>query len=102
MERDVQSILHSYIRDAHAREENVLRMLDSMISTTEDPQILQGLNEHRTETERHETVLRERLEALGVDVTAVKDVPAIFGALVKGIGTPYGATRRARMLATGT
>lgn len=86
MEQDLQSMLHSYIRDAHAMEQNVLRMLDSMIATTDDPQILQGLKKHKTETERHETLLRERLEALGVDTTAVKDVPAILGALVKGLG----------------
>ena len=86
METDVQSMLHSYIRDAHAMEENVLRMLDSMIATTTDPQILETMQQHKTETERHETLLRQRLEALRVDVTAVKDVPAIFGAMLKGFG----------------
>ncbi len=85
-EQDLRSMLHSYLRDAHAMEENVLRMLDSMITTTDDPEILRALQTHKTETEGHEQLLKNRLESLNVDVTAVKDVPAIFGALMKGIG----------------
>lgn len=85
-EQDLQSMLHSYLRDAHAMEENVLRMLDSMIATTEDPEIQQSLQRHKSETEGHEQQIRSRLKALNVDVTAVKDVPSIFGALMKGIG----------------
>ena len=34
--------LIKHIDEAHAMEQNVLRMLDGMISTTDDPEILAG------------------------------------------------------------
>src|SRR5215217_1608723 len=39
----LQQKLIDYIEDAHALEQNVSRMLDSMISTTDDPEIEQML-----------------------------------------------------------
>jgi len=50
--------LVDYIDDAHAMEQNVLRMLDSMISTTDDPEIEEMLRHHKQETEEHERRLR--------------------------------------------
>jgi ferritin-like metal-binding protein YciE len=85
-EKTVQGMLVSYIRDAHAMEENVLRMLDGMIATTKDEEISSVLKKHRSETERHAELLTHRLEALGEKTgTAVKDIPAIFGAMMKGV-----------------
>lgn len=86
-ERDISDKLVSYIRDAHAMEENVLRMLDSMIATTTDTEISTHLRRHRSETERHAELLQERLDALGERGTStVKDIPAVLGAMVKGMG----------------
>lgn len=86
MEKTVESKLLSYIRDAHAMEENVLRMLESMISTTEDVQIKQDLEQHKVETKRHAELLEGRLDAYGQSGTSVvKDVPAVLGAMMKGI-----------------
>lgn len=84
-EKDIQSKLNSYIRDAHALEENVLRMLDSLIGTTNDDEIKRRLESHKTETEAQAARLRERLEARGEDTSKFKDVPAIIGALTKGL-----------------
>jgi ferritin-like metal-binding protein YciE len=85
-EKDIQDKLVSYIRDAHAMEGNVLRMLDSMIANTSDEQIGAELRKHRSETERHEQLLEERLKALGEGTGVMKEVPAVLGAMVKGIG----------------
>ena len=81
----LQQKLVDYIEDAHAMEQNVLQMLDSMISTTQDDEILQELEHHKMETERHEQLLRERLEALGRDTSIRKEAQSIAGALLKGV-----------------
>ncbi len=75
-----------YLQDAHAMESNILRMLDSMIATTNDAETLHQLKRHRMDTERHERMVRERLEALGHRVALSEDVPAIMAAWLKGLG----------------
>jgi ferritin-like metal-binding protein YciE len=75
-----------YLQDCHAMEQNVLRMLDSMIATTSDSEVLHQLKRHRMDTERHEHMLRERLEALGSCPSLMAEVPAVFTAWLKGLG----------------
>ena len=65
-------------------EQNVSRMLDSMISTTDDPEISEMLRHHKEETERQEQRLRERLDALGVGTSTRKQAQTIATALMKG------------------
>ncbi len=81
----LQDKLVDYIEDAHAMEQNVLQMLDSMISTTDDDEILQALEHHKMETERHEQLLRSRLDALGRDTSLRKEAQTIGAALLKGV-----------------
>ena len=76
--------LVNYIEDAHAMEQNVSMMLDSMISTTDDPEITEMLRHHKEETERQEQRLRERLDALGAGTSTRKQVQNIATALMKG------------------
>ena len=80
----VQQKLVDYIEDAQALEQNVSRMLDSMISTTEDPEIEEMLRHHKEETERQEQRLRERLDALGAGTSARKQAQTVAAALMKG------------------
>jgi ferritin-like metal-binding protein YciE len=80
----LQQKLIDYIEDAHALEQNVSTMLDSMIATTDDPEIEQMLEHHKEETERQESRLRERLEALGAGTSARKQAQTVAAALVKG------------------
>ena len=82
----VKDKLVSYLRDAHAMEQNVLGMLGSMISSTDDPGIRQDLEHHKDETERQIKRLESRLEAIGEDTSTIKDAGALVGALVKGMG----------------
>ena len=86
-EDNLKDMLVSYIRDAHAMEKNVHKMLDSLISTTDDPGIKSDMEHHRAETERHEQLLEGRLEAIGAGSgsAAVKDIPAMMGAMLKGV-----------------
>ncbi len=82
---NLQEKLVEYVEDAHAMEQNVLQMLDSMIATTQDDEILQELEHHKMETERHERLLRERLNALGRDTSLRKEAQSLAGALLKGV-----------------
>jgi ferritin-like metal-binding protein YciE len=63
-------------------DQNVLRMLDSMIVTTTDQETVARLTQHRGETEKHEQLLKARLEAMGAGTYAVAEV----GAMLKGVG----------------
>jgi ferritin-like metal-binding protein YciE len=78
--------LADYIEDAHAMEQNDLKMLDSMISTTDDPEVKEMIENHKGETEEHERRLRERLDALGRGTSARKQAQAVGAALLKGVG----------------
>jgi ferritin-like metal-binding protein YciE len=81
----LQTKLIQYMEDAHAMEQNVLRMLDSMITSTTDPEIKAMLEHHQEETEQQSERLRLRLEAMGEGTSAVKDLGAQAGALPKGL-----------------
>ena len=80
----LQQKLVDYIEDTQALEQNVSRMLDSMISTTEDPETEEMLRHHKEETERQEQRLRERLDALGAGTSTRKEAQTIAAALMKG------------------
>jgi ferritin-like metal-binding protein YciE len=76
--------LVDYVQDAHAMEQNVSMMLDSMMTTTDDPELTEMLKHHQEETERHEQRLRERLDALGAGTSTRKQAQTIATALMKG------------------
>src|SRR4028118_2070703 len=80
----LQQKLIDYVEDAHAMEQNVSMMLDSMVTTTDDPEITGMLKHHQEETERHEQRLRERLDALGAGTSTRKQAQTIATALMKG------------------
>lgn len=81
----LQEQLVKHIDEAYAMEQNVLRMLDSMIDTTEDPEIKSELRHHKLETERHADRMRERLEAHGASPSFVKEAGGIAGAMLKSV-----------------
>ena len=79
--------LIDYVQNAHAMEQNVLLMLDSLILTTRDQDLVKMFRAHKEETRRQEQRLRERRKALGGLglVSAGKDLTAIAAAQVKGV-----------------
>ena len=80
---DLNAQLVKHIDEAYAMEQNVLRMLDGMISTTDDPEILQELEHHKMETEGHAQRMRQRLEAHGSSPSTVRQMTGIVGAVAK-------------------
>ncbi|MBA2383870.1 MAG: DUF892 family protein [Actinobacteria bacterium] len=79
----VQNQLVKHIDEALAMEENVKRMLDGMIETTDDPGVIDLLEHHKVETEEHSQRLRRRLEAHGSSPSMVREAAGILGALAK-------------------
>jgi ferritin-like metal-binding protein YciE len=79
----VNEQLVKHIDEAHAMEQNVLRMLDGMISTTDDADILRELEHHKLETEGHAEQMKARLAAHGATPSVVKQAGGILGALAK-------------------
>ena len=77
--------LVKHIDEAYAMEQNVLRMLDGMISSTEDAEMRRDLEHHKKETERQSERLKKRLEAHGAEPSMVKEAGGILGALMKGV-----------------
>jgi ferritin-like metal-binding protein YciE len=82
----LQQKLADYTEDAHAMEQNDLRMIDSMISTTDDPQTKEMLQTHKRETEEHERRLRQRLDAMGRGTSVRKQAQAVGGRPPEGRG----------------
>ena len=77
--------LVQHIDEAYAMEQNVLRMLDGMIQTTEDAEIKNELREHKLETERHAERMQQRLEAHSASPSLVREAGGIAGALLKSV-----------------
>jgi ferritin-like metal-binding protein YciE len=75
--------LIKHIDEAYAMEQNVLRMLDGMISTTDDPEILDALEHHRAQTEGHAERMKARLEAHDATPSGMRQVGGIVTALAK-------------------
>lgn len=80
---ELQGQLIKHIDEAHAMEQNVLRMLDGMISTTDDPEILDALEHHKMQTQGHADRMAQRLEAHDASPSTVKQIGGVLGALAK-------------------
>jgi len=99
MDEELKAQLVKHIDEAHAMEQNVLRMLDGMIETTEDEEIRGALRQHKTETQGHSDRMEKRLQAHGASPSMVREAGGILGALMKGVvdlTRPEKAGRNAR------
>lgn len=75
-----QEQLTKYLTDAHAIEAQALQQLKSAPELAGQPELARVLREHELETEGHERLVRERLEAGGAEPSTAKDVLARAGA----------------------
>ena len=82
---DLHDKLVDYIQDAHAMEQNVLKMLDSMIENTDDEVTLALLRHHHAETEQHEARLARRLETIGEGTSGRKQAQTMIGGALKSV-----------------
>ncbi len=81
--QELKAQLVKHIDEAIAMEQNVLRMLDSMIGTTDDEEMKEDLRLHKLETEGQIDRLTTRLEAHDASPSVVKEVGGIAAALMK-------------------
>ena len=82
---DLNEQLVKQIDEAYAMEQNVLRMLDGMIQTTDDQAIRDELREHKLQTERHAERMKQRLQAHAASPSMVKGIGGAAGALMKSV-----------------
>src|SRR5947209_19315943 len=77
--------LIDYLQDAHALEQNVLRMLDGLSAAITDEEVKARIREHHHQTLKHRRIVEERLAALGSRPSMIAEVPAVFGAWMSGL-----------------
>ena len=83
--QELEEQLVQHIDEAYAMEQQVLRMLDSLIRTTENAELEQDLEKHRGEPEQQAERLKKRLEAYGASPSKVKEAGGILGAPMKSV-----------------
>jgi ferritin-like metal-binding protein YciE len=81
---NIREQLVAYLRDAHATEENALKQLRTGADSVSKPELAAVLRQHLRETEEHEQLVRERLEAYDAGPSALKDLASKGGALATG------------------
>jgi len=80
---DLQTQLVKHIDEAHALEQTVLRLLDGLIQTADDAEIIDRLEHHKLETQQHEYTMRKRLEAHGAQPSMVRQAAGMLEAFLK-------------------
>jgi ferritin-like metal-binding protein YciE len=83
--QQLEDQLVKHIDEALAMEQNVLRMLDGMIATTDDEEIKSDLRRHKLETEEHAERLEKRLAAHEASPSTAREAVGIMNALMKGV-----------------
>jgi ferritin-like metal-binding protein YciE len=75
----LQEQLVEYLADAHSIEEQALVQMRRAPALAGDDRLAAAFDEHLVETERHERLVRERLEAQGADPSRLKDLAGKAG-----------------------
>ena len=99
MATELDAQLVKRIDEAVAMEQSVLRLLDGMISTTDDEEIAGALRQHKLETQTHVDRMQKRLAAHGASPSLVKEAGGVLGTLMKSVldlARPEKAGRNAR------
>jgi ferritin-like metal-binding protein YciE len=76
--------LIEYLTDVHSTEQNAIAQLRTGVDTAGQPDLVAAFREHLAETERHEQLVSERLEALGASPSKLKDLAQKGGAMATG------------------
>src|SRR5437764_8177863 len=72
--RTLDEQLTKYLADAHALEVQALAQMRAAPDLAGDPPLARAFREHCTETERHEALIRERLDAHDAKPSRLEDL----------------------------
>jgi len=84
MSRDLQTQIVKYLEDAHAMEEQSIKLLERAPKIARGLDLAQLLHGHLHDSREHERAVRERLEALGRQPSTLKDTAQKGAALALG------------------
>src|SRR5512144_886657 len=71
--------LDKYLADAHSIEEQALAQMKAAPDIAGEPHLAEAFRAHLAETERHEALVRDRLQARGAKPSKVKDIVMALG-----------------------
>src|SRR3954451_11601657 len=74
MAHDLDDQLTKYLTDAHAMEVQALAQMRAAPDIAGDPQLVAAFAAHLGETERHERLIRERLDARDASPSKLEDL----------------------------
>jgi ferritin-like metal-binding protein YciE len=80
---DLKDQLVKHIDEAYAMEQTVEKMLDGMLQTMDDAEIIDRLEHHKLETQQHALAMRQRLEAHDAQPSVVRQAAGMLEALMK-------------------
>src|SRR5919199_2760982 len=80
--RPIDEQLIKYLTDAHSMEEQAIAQMRAAPGLAGDPGLADAFRAHLTESERHERLVRGRLDAHGASPSKLKD--AVMAAGGKG------------------
>ena len=78
---ELPTLVKNYLADAHAIEEQAIRLLERAPKLVEDSELEAVLDDHLAETRDHVELVQSRLTALGGDSSSLKDAAMRLGAL---------------------
>jgi ferritin-like metal-binding protein YciE len=81
MPSDIHEQLVKHLTDAHSIEEQALTQMRRAPEIAGNPQLAEVFEKHLAETERHEQLVRARLEAHGAEPSQLKDVAGKAGGI---------------------
>jgi ferritin-like metal-binding protein YciE len=81
MPSDIQEQLVKHLTDAHSIEEQALTQMRRAPAIAGEPHLAEIFEKHLVETERHEQLVRARLEAHGAEPSRVKDAAGKAGGM---------------------
>ncbi len=84
MAENIHEQLVSYLKDAHGLEQTSLQMTEAAAKATDDPRLHELFEHHPRETQEHERLIRERIEAHGESTSALKGLGGRVAAMAKG------------------